>query len=267
MSESEAKKCPKCSGELETLAKEYDYMENRFVHLCCKNCGYIESYKEMKRKSTNEELRIDERLTQDARNVLLRHYSSKSTNQTAIILTLAIIFFTFVQASRYTEVLPNYPVNLLVVLFLAALSFLAIRALSRLFLWGKMAGTILYVRMLTEKELEEGGHLAERTLERLILTPHLRLDRAAAEETAKHMHLIGCVLNGLVREPYSYIVFLCIFAIFAIFSVIFSVPQPAFEFHVSCLVLGGNMILLSIYRHTQKTKARATFSSDGCQPD
>lgn len=254
MSESEVKKCPKCSGELETLAKEYDYVDNRIVHLCCKNCGYIESYKEMKRKSTNVELRIDERLTQDARNVLLRHYSSKSTNQTAIILTLAIIFFSFVQALPYAEVLPNSLVNPFVVLFLAALSFLAIRALSRLFLWGKMAGTILYVRMLTKKELEEGKHLAGRTLERLILTRHLRLDKGAAEETKKHMHLIGCVLNWLTREPYNHIVFLCIFAIFAIFSAIFSVPQPTICFYVICLLVGMVVILFGVYRYTQKER-------------
>jgi len=33
MSEKEVKKCPKYSGELETLAKEYDHMDNRIVHL------------------------------------------------------------------------------------------------------------------------------------------------------------------------------------------------------------------------------------------
>lgn len=254
MSEGEVKKCPKCGGELEPFAKEYDYADNRFVHLSCKNCGYIESYKEMKRKSTNEKLRIDERLTQDARNVLLRHYSSKSTNQTAIILTLGIIFFSFVQALPYTEVLPNFLVNPFVALFLAALSFLAIRALSRLFLWGKMAGTILYVRMLTKKELEEGGHLAEGTLERLILTPHLRLDKAAADETIEHMHSLGRLLNRLTRETHSYFFLLSIFAIFAIASAIFSIPQPNIWFYVICLLVSMVLILSGVYRHTQKKR-------------
>lgn len=252
MSESEVKKCPKCSGELETLAKEYDYVDNRIVHFCCKNCGYIESYKEMKRKSANVELRIDERLTQDARNVLLRHYSSKSTNQAAITLTLAIIFFSFVQALPYTEVLPNDLVNPFVALFLATLSFLAIRALSRLFLWGKMVGTILHVRMLTKKELEEGKHLAGRTPERLILTPHLRLDKAATDETREHMHPLGRLLNRLTREPYSYFVLLSIFAIFAIASAKLSIPQPTIRFYVICLLVGGGLTLSGVYRYTQK---------------
>ena len=103
----------------------------------------------------NGELRIDERIVQDARNILLRHYSSKSTNQTVILLTLAIIFFSFVQAFQYVKILPKFLENLLIVSILTALSFLTIRALSRLFLWAKMAGTIRYVRMLNKKGTRE----------------------------------------------------------------------------------------------------------------
>jgi hypothetical protein len=39
----------------------------------------------------------DENLEHEARIALLKHYSSKSTNQSTIILTQALVFFTFVQ--------------------------------------------------------------------------------------------------------------------------------------------------------------------------
>jgi len=59
MSESEVKNCPKCGGEVETgrrlvsfteitLVKEGQYVGDRILPLCCKNCGYIEFYKEKK---------------------------------------------------------------------------------------------------------------------------------------------------------------------------------------------------------------------------
>ena len=59
MSEKEAKKCPKCGGEMEkgrrlvsyygvTFAKKGDWFGDKIIPFYCKNCGYIELYKEMK---------------------------------------------------------------------------------------------------------------------------------------------------------------------------------------------------------------------------
>ena len=53
------KKCPKCSGEMEqaknlavaggiTLRKKSDYLGDQIIPFYCKNCGYIELYKEKK---------------------------------------------------------------------------------------------------------------------------------------------------------------------------------------------------------------------------
>jgi len=260
MSEKGVKtKCPKCNRELETSAKQYDYVDNEIMValsniLYCKNCGYIESYEKLERKATDEELGTDKRLTQDARNVLLRHYSSKSTNQTAIILTLGIIFFSFIQALRYVEAFPNWAASLIVVLILPTLMFLTIRALSRLFVWGKIAGTVLYVRMLNFEELKNGKHLTGRTLERLILTHHFRLDEAAWEEASKRMHLIGQVLNSLAKVPNSYILSYCIFAIFTL--ALFPFPEPKIVFYVICLFLGGILMLWRIHRYTQERRMR-----------
>jgi len=60
MNESEVKKCPKCGGEMLkgrrlvsfteiTPAEEGQYLGDRILPFCCKNCGYIELYKEMKK--------------------------------------------------------------------------------------------------------------------------------------------------------------------------------------------------------------------------
>jgi predicted nucleic-acid-binding Zn-ribbon protein len=58
---SEVKKCPKCNGEMErgkrlvsyggvTLAKKGDFFGDKITPFYCKNCGFIELYKEMKEK-------------------------------------------------------------------------------------------------------------------------------------------------------------------------------------------------------------------------
>lgn len=61
MSESEVKKCPKCDGEMKQgsrlasyggvrFAKEGDFVGDVIIPFYCKNCGFIELYKEMKEK-------------------------------------------------------------------------------------------------------------------------------------------------------------------------------------------------------------------------
>jgi len=60
---SEVKKCPKCGGEIEggrsliathahfwevLLSKKGDWYGDKVIPFFCKNCGYIELYKEMK---------------------------------------------------------------------------------------------------------------------------------------------------------------------------------------------------------------------------
>jgi len=62
MRESEVKKCPKCDGEMArgkrlvgyvriTLAKKDDIFGDNIIPFYCKNCGYIELYKEIKQKN------------------------------------------------------------------------------------------------------------------------------------------------------------------------------------------------------------------------
>ena len=62
MSEKEVKKCPKCDGEMEQgeftpshipthrFLKKGDLLGDEIIPFYCKNCGYLELYKEMKKR-------------------------------------------------------------------------------------------------------------------------------------------------------------------------------------------------------------------------
>jgi len=61
MSESEVKQCPKCGGEMgegkyvsgygaARLVKHRDLRGDKIIPFYCKNCGFIELYKKMKKK-------------------------------------------------------------------------------------------------------------------------------------------------------------------------------------------------------------------------
>jgi hypothetical protein len=98
----------------------------------------------------------------DSRLALLQHYSSKSSNQAIIILSLALVFFTCIQSMQFLEALHLEPV---IMAFLASLFALSVRALGRLIYWGKLAKAICQVDPL-DKELaskdqnnEEGKYL------------------------------------------------------------------------------------------------------------
>jgi predicted nucleic-acid-binding Zn-ribbon protein len=65
MNENEAKKCPKCGGEMEEgrslsaarahfwevlFSKKGDWYGDKVVPFYCRSCGYVELYKEMKER-------------------------------------------------------------------------------------------------------------------------------------------------------------------------------------------------------------------------
>lgn len=108
--------------------------------------------------SSNEQEKENEqekKLEQEARIALLQHYSSKSTLQATIILSLAIAFFTFVSVLGYLEerVFHNtFHYSIFLATVLAGFAFFALRALGRLFYWGNMAGRILNVEGISDKD-------------------------------------------------------------------------------------------------------------------
>lgn len=93
----------------------------------------------------------DETLEQEARIALLHHFSSKSTNQTTIILTVALASFAFVQTLQLTMDWQEWQRAVYGIPVLTFLSFVAIRACGRLIFWGKLAG---FIEVIKPKEQE-----------------------------------------------------------------------------------------------------------------
>jgi cytochrome c-type biogenesis protein CcmH/NrfF len=128
MSEKEVLKCPKCGNKIE-----------------------------FEREST---------LAQEARIALLQHFSSKSTNQATMILTLVLAFFTFVQTLQYIEKWREWLVLSYESWALALLTFLGVRAVGRLIRWGELADRILKVEPGSEDKAENVAKKTEKESER-----------------------------------------------------------------------------------------------------
>lgn len=87
---------------------------------------------------------------EDARSALLAHYSSKSSNETAILLGLAVAFFATVQAYiEFKDFLLVGKATIFTVI-LGFMLFLTLRQVGRLVYWGELASAITVVDMLGE---------------------------------------------------------------------------------------------------------------------
>jgi hypothetical protein len=90
--------------------------------------------------SEDEQNRIE-----DARNSLLAHYSSKSTNQTAILLGLAIVFFTVIQVALIIS--SKWERIWFLVLSAGFIIFIGTRAVGRLIAYGELATNVVHVKI------------------------------------------------------------------------------------------------------------------------
>lgn len=88
----------------------------------------------------------------EARNCLLTHFSSKSTNQTAILVGLAVAFFADIQA--YDAL--HFPLNCERITFLTVslgiIIFFVTYAIRRLIYWGQMASAVIRVEAKNEDD-------------------------------------------------------------------------------------------------------------------
>jgi hypothetical protein len=101
-----------------------------------------------------DEINNEEKCEQDARIALLEHYSSKSTNQTIILLTEVFGFFTLV------GLLSTIPYRYyLMIIALGFFVCLVSHAFGRLVYWGSLARGIMWVEIPkmddVQRDLEE----------------------------------------------------------------------------------------------------------------
>ena len=116
----------------------------------------------------------EQQLEQDARIALLSHYSSKSTNQTIIILTIALGFLTFAQLMSSAGELRDY----LLIGGIGFFIYFVFRQSGRLIIWGEFGTAIVHVDMIdkseTEKQLES-------------LTKELKLSQYADQDSTESL--------------------------------------------------------------------------------
>jgi hypothetical protein len=106
---------------------------------------------------------------QEARIALLQHFSSKSNNQVTSALTIALLFFAFIQSANLIRaIIGNWSMPTLFgsvsskticdLLFATLLSFfvaLSVRTISRLLYWGELAGLVLDVELAPTSRMNQ----------------------------------------------------------------------------------------------------------------
>jgi hypothetical protein len=115
----------------------------------------------------------DRNLVEDARNALLAHFSSKSTNQTVVILGLAVVFFAVIQSIGALNLQLRWLRIAFLTFSLGLVIFFVIRAIGRLLLWGELAGAVIRVNLADSDVIENLLNLEKPkvNLEKLKLSP------------------------------------------------------------------------------------------------
>lgn len=151
----------------------------------------------------------DLNLVEDARNSLLAHYSSKSTNQTVIILGLAVVFFTVIQLSSTLNLQLRWLRIAFLTLSLGPIIFLVIRAIGRLLYWGDLAGAVILVDLADRDIIENMLNLEKPkvNLEELKVTLE-KIKPQSSEawlEVMKKLKVAPTYLSRLSRPSSCYI--------------------------------------------------------------
>jgi hypothetical protein len=125
-------KCEKCGKEV--------------VHLfTCSHCG--EGFCDEHKLPESHECNKRQEFIKDARNSLLAHYSSKSTNQTAVLLGLAVAFFADVQVALNISL--KWAKIAFLVYSVTLIVLIGIRAIGRLIMYGELASGVTQTRLAT----------------------------------------------------------------------------------------------------------------------
>jgi hypothetical protein len=90
----------------------------------------------------------DPNAVEDARNALVAHYSSKSSNEAQILLGLAVALFALIQAYSVFSFLPVFLRNASLTWGLGIIAYLIIRQTGRIVYWGELADAITVVGMV-----------------------------------------------------------------------------------------------------------------------
>jgi len=156
----------------------------------------------------------DDKLVEETRRTLLQHFSSKSTLQATILLSLAVAFFTFIQTIPLFEKWNPLSLCLFYSLVLTAFTFLTIRAFGRLIYWAKMASIVERIRIISKGKLKR--EFEEKKEKDFVPTYLYRVECSCNSYLGKsRIHVIFHELTN--KRGGSIASFLIIFALFVSF--------------------------------------------------
>jgi hypothetical protein len=176
-----------------------------------------------KKNAEKEDYHVNE-----ARKALLQHYSSKSTLQATILLSLAVAFFTFMQTIRLFENLNPFVLCFIYSLALTPFIFLTLRALGRLIYFGAMANLIEQIRLMSVEEymddLIEPKNSIDEEKRKDLLPPTIiyRLEHKCNQDL-KRWSRVHVAFHALTNEFYGSIIsILGLFFLLLFLSLLFS---------------------------------------------
>jgi hypothetical protein len=180
----------------------------------------------------------------EARKTLLQHFSSKSTLQATILLSLIIAFFTFVQTITFFQKWNTLFLCLFYSLVLTSFMLLTVRALGKLIYYAGMAGL---VDRISINGKEEGLKNTLERDEKPFVVTYLHLVGYTCDEYLRcasrvklHNLTIHVIFKKLTNEPKgltgSFLVICPLFVSF--FGYLFQIPDvPIIGVIVSILAL------------------------------
>ncbi|MGA3192885.1 MAG: hypothetical protein ABSD73_10310 [Candidatus Bathyarchaeia archaeon] len=139
----------------------------------------------------------DPNLAADARNSLLAHYSSKSTNETTILLGLAVAFFADVQTYNAFSFVPEWLRIVFLISSLGVIAYLVIRQTSRLVYWGELTTAILIVGMFDLKPIEDD-------LKKTLTNLYSERNSALSKSDIPKVPLVATDIDRLSSSTYWY---------------------------------------------------------------
>jgi hypothetical protein len=201
----------------------------------------------------------DDKLVEEVRGTLLQHFSSKSTLQATILLSLAITFFAFIQTIPLFEKLNPSLLCLFYSLVLTTFTFLTIRAFGRLIYWGAMAGLVERKSIDSEEKLKKEF---EEKKEGQVIPPCLyRLESACNEDLGKSR--VHHIFHKWTNERGGSIAsFLIIFALFvSVFSYQFQILDAIDATVIGVIVTILTFLAFLVYlKYIKKERGLFAFS-------
>lgn len=168
----------------------------------------------------------ESRLEEEARRALLQHYSSKSSNEAVIIVTLGLVFFGFTQTLEFLH--NNVVVALYEWLVLTVLLAVGFRAVLKLLGYGFLADSVHAVSMKSEQDTL--NYLKSEQLKHLCKPPQTysetatyleRLSWACHQRTQHHVDVDKRLNYRLYRysSRLYWLIVVCVGMLLFVFSV------------------------------------------------